>query len=107
MFQSAHCANERLALADLLDEGRRVSSRWQAGDDLDAGHIEAHGLHFGQLGHRRVGNVHVAGDAKVGEEDCAIRGEKEVAGLEVALLSADGASHVHDNAHAHAWDSHG
>ena len=62
---------------------------------------------FGQLGHRRVGNVHVAGDAKVGEEDCAIRGEKEVAGLKVALLSADGASHVHDNAHAHAWDSHG
>lgn len=107
MFQATHCANERLALADLLDEGRRVSSRWETGDNLDAGHIEAHSLDLRELSHRRVRNVDVAGDAKVGEEDCAIRGEKEVAGLEVALLSADGASHVHDNAHAHAWDSHG
>lgn len=107
MFQATHCANERLALADLLDEGRRVSSRRQTGNDLDARHVEAHGLHFRELCHRRIGYIDVAGDTKVGEENRAVRSKQEVAGLEVALLSADGASHVHDNAHAHAWDSHG
>lgn len=85
MFQT-HCANEGLALADLLDEGRRVSSRRQPGDDLDARHVKAHSLHLRQLCHRCVGHVDVAGDAKVGEEDRAVRSQQEVAGLEVALV---------------------
>lgn len=89
LFQTTHCANEGLALADLLDEGRRVSSRWEARDNLDSRHIKAHGLYFGELSHRRIGDIDVAGDTKVSEEDRPVRSKQEVASLEVALLSAD------------------